>query len=219
MSLGTGCVYGTSKAQKLNTKSSTESEIVGVDDCMPQILWTLYFLEAQGFKIDDNMLYQDNKSSILLETNGRGSSGKNTRHINVRYFFVADRVESGEIRIEHCPTGIMIADYFTKALQGATFRRLRDMIMGNTEIPLPSDLPKKHIDPSFRITEHKTVLESRSVLKGESARSGSPRDITVVPMAGEKTLKQVSPRNDLREHADGMKANEKVLSWADVVRR
>ena len=78
LSLGTGIIYGTSKGQKLNVKSSTEAEIVGTDDVMPQILWTLYFLEAQGYKIDDTILYQDNKSSILLETNGRGSSGKRT---------------------------------------------------------------------------------------------------------------------------------------------
>jgi hypothetical protein len=109
LSLGTGVIYGTSKGQKLNTKSSTEAKIVGTDDVMPKILWTLYFLEAQGYKIDEKILYQDNKSSILLlETNGRGSSGKRTRHIDVRYFFIADRVKSVEIRIEHCPTGIMI---------------------------------------------------------------------------------------------------------------
>jgi hypothetical protein len=83
LSLGTGVKYGTSKGQKLNVKSSTETELVGTDDVMPQMLWTLYFLEAQGYKIEDNILYQDNKSSILLETNGRGSSGKRTRHIDV----------------------------------------------------------------------------------------------------------------------------------------
>jgi hypothetical protein len=76
LSLGTGDVYGTSRKQKLNTTSSTEAEVVATDDVMPQILWTLYFLEAQGYKINDNVLYQDNKSSILLETNGWGSSGK-----------------------------------------------------------------------------------------------------------------------------------------------
>jgi hypothetical protein len=54
---------------------------VGVDDVMPEVLWKLYFLEAQGYEIDDKVLYQDNKRSILLETNGRGSSGKRTRHI------------------------------------------------------------------------------------------------------------------------------------------
>jgi hypothetical protein len=55
LSLGAGIIYGTSKCQKLNTKSSTEAEIVRTDDVMPQILWTLCFLEAQGCKIDDNV--------------------------------------------------------------------------------------------------------------------------------------------------------------------
>jgi hypothetical protein len=127
MSLGGGVICGTSKRQKLNTKSSTESEIVGADDVMPQMLWTLYFLEAQGYKIDDDILHQDNKSSILLENNGRGSSGKGARHMDVRHFFVTDQVKSGEVLIEHCPTGIMIADHFTKALQGETFSKLRTL--------------------------------------------------------------------------------------------
>jgi hypothetical protein len=56
MSHGRGVIYGTSKRQKSNTKSSTESEVVGTDDVMPQMLWTLYFLEAQGYKINDNVL-------------------------------------------------------------------------------------------------------------------------------------------------------------------
>jgi hypothetical protein len=116
-----GVIYGTSKRQKLNTKSSAVADLVGVDDVMPQVLWTLYFLEAQGYKIYDNILYQDNKSSILLDTNGRGSSGKRTRHIAVEYFLIADRVKSKEIRIEYCPTGITIIDYFTKPLQGLIF--------------------------------------------------------------------------------------------------
>jgi hypothetical protein len=89
--------------------------VVSTDNFMPQMLWTLYFLESQGFKIKDNVLYQDNKSSILLEINRQGSTGKRTRHMNVRYFFIPDQVTSKEICIEYCPTGIMVADYFTKA--------------------------------------------------------------------------------------------------------
>jgi hypothetical protein len=57
MSLGRGVIYGTSKWQKLNANSSTEAELVGVDDVTPQVLWTLYFLEAQGYKIYDNIPY------------------------------------------------------------------------------------------------------------------------------------------------------------------
>jgi hypothetical protein len=195
LSLGTGVIYGTSKGQKLNVKSSTEAELVGTDDVMPQMLWTLYFLEAQGYKIEDNILYQDNKSSILLETNGRGSSGKRTRHIDVRYFFITNRVESGEIRIEHCPTGIMIADYFTKALQGALFWKLCDMIMGNTNIPLPLEMNMNTPDSSTGIPDGTTLKESRSVLKDEIAVNRLPCSLTVLPAFRIKTRQSVPTRN------------------------
>ena len=128
MSMGKGSVYSTSVRQKLNTKSSTEAELVGVDDVMPMVLWTRYFLEAQGYNVDTDV-YQDNQSAMLLEKNGRASSGKRTRHINIRYFFVADRVQSGEVRIKYCPTDDMLGDYFTKPLQGSKFRKFRDQIL------------------------------------------------------------------------------------------
>ena len=48
-----GVIYSTSTRQKLNTKSSTEVELDGVIDFLPQVLWTRYFLEAQGYGIAD----------------------------------------------------------------------------------------------------------------------------------------------------------------------
>lgn len=86
MSLGKGMPLTMSRKQKLNGKSSTESELIAVDDALPQILWTRYFLECQGYEIKQNIIYQDNKSAILLEMNGKGSSSKRTKHIKVRYF-------------------------------------------------------------------------------------------------------------------------------------
>ena len=76
LTLGKGVPIGVSTKQKINTKSSTERELVGTDDVMGHIIWTNYFLEAQGYGSQDTILYQDNKSAILLENNGKGSSGK-----------------------------------------------------------------------------------------------------------------------------------------------
>ena len=104
LSLGKGAVYSTSTKQKINTKSSTEVEFVGIDDLMPQILWTRLFMTAQGFEVNDNIIYQDNESAMKLANNGRGSSGKRTRHINIRYYFVTDRIAKGDVRLQHCPT-------------------------------------------------------------------------------------------------------------------
>ena len=56
LSLGKGSIYSTSTKQKLNTKSSTEAELVAVDDLMPQILWTRMFLEAQGLIVNNNII-------------------------------------------------------------------------------------------------------------------------------------------------------------------
>jgi hypothetical protein len=129
LSLGKGAIYATSTRQKVATKSSTEAELVGVSDVLSQVIWTRYFLEAQGYTVKDSIVYQDNQSAMLMEKNGRASSGKRTRHINIRYFFVTDRVENRELSIEYCPTGEMIADFFTKPLQGTPFRTFRDWIM------------------------------------------------------------------------------------------
>ena len=129
MTLGKGTIYGTSTRQKINTKSSTEAELVGVNDVMPQVLWTRYFLDGQGYGVKESIVYQDNKSTILLAENGKASSGRRTRHINIRYFFVKDRVDSGEVKIEYCPTKEMVADFFTKPLQGSQFTKLRNEIM------------------------------------------------------------------------------------------
>ena len=76
------------------------------------------FLQEQGYKNTVPVLYQDNKSAILLEKNGQKSSSKRTKHINVRYFFIKDRIENGELQVEYCPTEEMLADFFTKPLQG-----------------------------------------------------------------------------------------------------
>jgi hypothetical protein len=121
----------------LNTKSSTESELVGVDDMMPIMLWTCYFLLSQGYGTVENLLLQDNKSSILLEKNGKASSGKRTRHINIQYFFITDQVNMKEISIGWCPTKKMVADFMTKPLQGSHFRNLRDYIMGRVRSTIP----------------------------------------------------------------------------------
>ena len=110
MYLGKGVIYGTSTRQKLNSKSSTEAELIGVSDVMSQILWTMYIMAAQGYPLEDNVVYQDNQSAMLLEKNGSGSSSKRTRHINIRYFFVTDRIKEGEMRVEYCPIGDMVAE-------------------------------------------------------------------------------------------------------------
>ena len=130
MTMGDGAIQSISRKQKLNTRSSTEAELIGVDDAMTMILWTKLFLEDQGYNIQENVVYQDNKSAILLEKNGRKSAGKRSRALNVRYFFVTDQVEKGNVMIEYCGTENMVADFMTKPLQGEKFKEFRKKILG-----------------------------------------------------------------------------------------
>ena len=132
MSMGEGAIISSSRKQKLNTRSSTEAELVACDDAMTQVLWTRNFLKEQGYETKTYMK-QDNTSAIQLEKNGKASSHKRTRHINIRYFFIKDQIDKGIVQVEHCPTDQMDADYMSKATQGETFKSLRAKIMGLEE--------------------------------------------------------------------------------------
>jgi hypothetical protein len=129
MTMGTGFPLDKSTKHKLNTCSSTESEIVAVDDLIPQILWVRLFLKAQGFVVSNNIWYRDNKSVMLLETNGRALSSKSTRHIEIWYYYVADRVAKEDLRVVWCPTDEMIAVFLMKPLQGKAFVKFWDLLM------------------------------------------------------------------------------------------
>ena len=69
-----------------------------------------------------NVIYQDNQSAIRLENNGRQSISEKTRHINIGYYFITDRIINQEASMEFCPTLDMIGEYFTNTLQGYKFR-------------------------------------------------------------------------------------------------
>jgi hypothetical protein len=176
MSMGKGVILSSSRKQRINTKSSTTAELVGVDDMSTMALWTKLFLEAQGFTIDKNILYQDNKSTILLENNGKRSSGQRTRAMNIRYFFITDQIAQGNIMIEYCPTDSMVADFLTKPLQGYKFRKFKAAIMGQ---PFSDDLDEisddegewKVVPPRRRRKRQECVERGHSTHQGHSART------------------------------------------------
>ena len=76
MLFGTGGFICKSSKQKLNTKSSTEAEVVGANDCIPNTLWTQMFLAEQGYQLEENIFAQDNESTMCLEKNGHMSAGQ-----------------------------------------------------------------------------------------------------------------------------------------------
>jgi hypothetical protein len=114
--------------QKIVVKSICEGELVAASDSVSPVIALRNFMIHQGYNVGPSKLYQDNKGTISLIDKGCAASAR-TRHINVRYFFIKDRVDAGEVEVEYKPTGEMIADILTKPLQGELFRRMRRAIL------------------------------------------------------------------------------------------
>ena len=81
--MGDGAITSLSRKQVMNTRSSTKVEVVATDEITSPMIWTQFFLEAQGYPVKENILYQDNKSAMLLETNGCKSAGKCSHHLSI----------------------------------------------------------------------------------------------------------------------------------------
>lgn len=114
--MGTGTVHCKSSKQKLNTRSTTESELVGVSEYLPYTIWKANFWKGQGYEIRNHVIYQDNESAMKMEQNGRNSCTGNSRQVDIKYFWVKDCVDKKMVGTKYCPTALMLADYFTKAL-------------------------------------------------------------------------------------------------------
>ena len=118
-----------STKQKINTRSSTEAELVALDNAPAKVLWTKLFIKAQDHTIRINIVYRDNQSSMKLEQNGKESSGKRTRHFSIKYFYATDLIKRGMMKIIYCPTELMVGDYMSKPLVRTQFNNFRAWIM------------------------------------------------------------------------------------------
>ena len=87
--MGNGLLHARSSKQSINSKSSTETELNGNSDYLPYALWHIYFYKSQGYERECKFLFQDNKSTIKLLKNGKKSTGKQTRHFDMSYFWIA----------------------------------------------------------------------------------------------------------------------------------
>ncbi|KAG7347353.1 reverse transcriptase RNA-dependent DNA polymerase [Nitzschia inconspicua] len=205
VSLGLGAFMCKSQKQKLNTKSSTEAELVGASDYLPSTIWVKMFMEAQGYPITVNDFAQDNESAMKLELNGRASAGQKSRHINIRHFFITDRVKTEGLNIIHCPTEEMLADFFTKPLQGALFRKFRDVILGHK--PLSS--------LSIPVT---SLSEERVGKDDKDDSDDSKKRLKAVSHAGKNLIPNHADKEaNISSHADKESAPNR-RTYADVLR-
>jgi hypothetical protein len=122
------CICAVSRKQELVTKSSTEAELVALSDMSNNVLWIRQILEEMGYKQGPTVVHEDNLSTIALITNNV-THRQSTKHVNLRYFFIRDRIRTGELQVQHVPSAIQVADMMTKPLDPTQLRRLLAYIM------------------------------------------------------------------------------------------
>ena len=69
-------------------------------------------MEAQGYNLDSNLLWQDNEGAQRMAENGKMSCLSKSRHIAIKFFSITDKVKQGLLSVQHCPTDIMLAYFF-----------------------------------------------------------------------------------------------------------
>jgi hypothetical protein len=127
VTFGKSIVASKSFKMKLVTKSSTESELVAVEESVPYVLWILMLCENLKLDITKPVqVMQDNLSTIAIIDNG--GSFNRSKHIIARYEFVKQHVDLGDITFRHCPGDIMPADMLTKPLDGTRLKKLSQLI-------------------------------------------------------------------------------------------
>ncbi len=197
--MGKGATTSYSRKVKLNTRSSTETELYAADMFMPEMLWSLHFIQAQGYEAECVGLYQDNISTQLLIKNGKMSSGKKTKHIKAKFFFIKDRVDEGEVKVIDCPTEEMWADVMTKPLQGTAFRTMRAELMNcpvNYEDPAEDDGTTNESISSGKTVTWKSELSTSPKTPQECV--GRNRNLKVKRSVGGQTERGMYPSREGR---------------------
>jgi hypothetical protein len=133
----------------MKTRSSTEAELIGIDDYIEQVVWTKNFLEAQGYGVNDTVIYQDNMSTIKLAHNGRANIGKRSRHLNIK-----------QVNVKYCPSDEILADYMSKPLTGRKFQRDRRLLLNlpNTDTLCSQECVGQMDEQPMRATVSQPVI-------------------------------------------------------------
>ena len=127
-----GPVFTKSQKQKLNCKSSTEAELIALSDMLSPILWMKNLMSKMNRGTPKVTVREDNMSVIAMVKRGK-STNERTRHIKLRYFFIADYVRRGDLNLEHCFSERQLADHFSKTLPESSFIPMNKTIINIKE--------------------------------------------------------------------------------------
>ena len=117
-----------SKKQKTVALSTCEAELYAEAGAIQEVMWLRGLLKELGLHSTvGSIVYGDNQSAIAVSTNG--VKGEKTKHVDIKYHFVTEAVDSGQIVLKWIPTTEQQADILTKALHGPVHELLRKQLM------------------------------------------------------------------------------------------
>nr|ABA98050.2 retrotransposon protein, putative, unclassified [Oryza sativa Japonica Group] len=121
--LGISLIAWSSRKQSSVAQSTAKSEYVAAASCCSQIPWLLSILKDYGLTFEKVHLFCDNTIAINIAKNPVQHS--RTKHIDIRFHFLRDHVEKGDVELQFLDTKLQIADIFTKPLDSNRFAFLR----------------------------------------------------------------------------------------------
>uniref|UniRef100_A0A1Y1N3K4 Reverse transcriptase Ty1/copia-type domain-containing protein n=2 Tax=Photinus pyralis TaxID=7054 RepID=A0A1Y1N3K4_PHOPY len=122
--MANGAITWCSRRQQTTSVSTTEAEYVAAAEATKEAIWLRHLLsEISGKSIENVQLYVDNQSAIKLVKNP--IFHKRTKHIDVRYHFIKEKFQNGDIKIEYVRSEDQLADILTKPLVSVKFNKLR----------------------------------------------------------------------------------------------
>lgn len=122
--VGGGAIAWKSQLQKSVALSTTEAEYVGLSEAMKELMWLKKVYLDLGIHYKVPLLYGDNTGSLNYADN-QDEHGR-LKHIDIRYHFIRDVIQSGLARLEYMPTDLMVADTLTKQLTKEKFDEHRE---------------------------------------------------------------------------------------------
>ena len=125
--IGGTAVSWRSKKQNCVALSTAEAEYMALAATAQEAIWLRRLTsEIDESPVESTTIYEDNQSAICIAKNPPQFHGR-TKHIGIKYHYTRDLINSGEIRLEYCPTEDMVADMLTKAVSQDRLNRLKQM--------------------------------------------------------------------------------------------
>ena len=110
--------------------SSQDAEFMSLSDACREVCFIQNLLNSIGYKVDKTKLFGDNKGSLCLAKNPQDH--QKSKHIEVRYFFIRQKVEEGRVQVHYVNTVEQLADLLTKALPAPQHMKLTLTVMGHS---------------------------------------------------------------------------------------